>query len=130
MKSASDVASKSGGGANCSVVRTVGRPCTSMTCPSSICQSGSSVGAFFHRTFSSTIVRSPTRPCQLAATPATHPAGICHEPRSRSSVVFACSASQTTSSSSTPSASATIATASAKTAVPRAKAMAEEVNGA
>ena len=91
-----------------------------MTYPSSICQSGSRVGAFFHRTFSSTTVRSPTLPCQLAAIPATQPAAICHEPRSRSVVVLAYSASHTTSSSSTPSASATIATASLNTAVPSA----------
>ena len=44
MKSASVLAWKSGGGRNCTFVRTVGRPCTSMTHPSSICQSGSRVG--------------------------------------------------------------------------------------
>ena len=69
MKSANVVASKSGGGRYSSFDRTVGRPSTWMTWPSSIGQSGSRVWPFFHRTFSSTTVRSPTRPCQLAATP-------------------------------------------------------------
>ena len=37
---------------------------------------GSSVWPLRHRTRSSTIVRPPTLPCQLAATPATQPAGM------------------------------------------------------
>ena len=119
MKSSIVSATKSGGGRKSSVVVTVGSPCTSMVWPSrSMCQSGTSVSPFFHRTLMSTIVRPPIRPCQLAATPATCPAGIVHEPRSRSTAAAAYSGSQTISSNSMPRASPTMATASPNTAVP------------
>src|SRR5947199_69154 len=49
MKSANVVASKSGGGRYSSFARTVGRPSTWMTWPSSMCQSGSRVWPFVHR---------------------------------------------------------------------------------
>ena len=98
---------------------TVGRPSIWITQPSwSNFQSGSSVWPLRHRTLSSTTTLSPSRPFQLAATPATQPDEMVHDPRSRSAVVCAYSASHRISSSSTPSASATIRTASAKTAVP------------
>src|SRR5262245_51664057 len=115
MKSANVVASKSGGGRYSRRTITVGRPATVIAWPSVIVQSGSSVWPFFQRTLSSTTLRSPTLPCQLAATPATQPALMVQESITTSSVVLAYSASQTMSSSSTPSASATIATASPKT---------------
>jgi hypothetical protein len=56
-------------------------------------------------------------PCQLAAMPATQPAGMLHDPRSTSAVVLAYSGSQTISSNSTPNASPTKFTASMKTSV-------------
>ena len=119
MKSSMVSAWKSGGGRKSRLAVTVGSPSTVIAHPSfSITQAGSSVVPFFHRTLSSMIVRPPIRPCQLAATPATWPAGIVQDAITRSSVVWAYSSSHTISSSSTPSASATIATASPNTAVP------------
>ncbi len=55
-----------------------------------------------HRASSDTTTRPSCIPCQRTATPATQPAGIDHEPRSRSSVVCAYSATQRTESSRKP----------------------------
>src|SRR6478752_10621526 len=89
MKSANVVPSKSGGGRYSSRARTVGRPSTVITCPSSMVQSGSSVWPFFHVMSSSTMVRPPRRPCQLMAMPATQPALMVRESITTSAVVLA-----------------------------------------
>ena len=80
MKSAIVSASKSGGGRKPTLSVTVGRPSIVITQPScSIFQSGSRVAPLRQRTLRSTTTLSPTRPCQLAATPATCPAGMVHD---------------------------------------------------
>ena len=80
MKSANVVASKSGGGRYSSVVRTVGGRRSGRRSRASIAPIRSRVWPFRHRTFSSTTVR-PSTGLPARTTPATHPAGIVHEPR-------------------------------------------------
>ena len=63
------------------------------------------------------MLRPATFPCHAMVTPATVSLSIFQEPRSRSLVVFAYSASHTISSNSIPRASPTRATASLKTTV-------------